>query len=461
MNSAVGLLIAFGLVLLNAFFVATEFALVSVRRSRIDTLIEDGKANARVVQRALNHLDRYIAATQLGITIASLALGWVGEPALGHLVEPVVEAILEPLAHILPEGMIQATSGAAIGGAIAFGIITFMHVVIGELMPKSIALQDPEGTALVVARPMSWITRLFHWPVKALNGTGNFLLRLFGVEAASDHELAHSVEELKLLVRSSAASGVFAGGEDNIVEAVFEMGETRARQLMVPRTEIMAFQADTSLDDVVDEVAVSNLTKFPVYEDGLDQTIGILHSKDLLRCIRSNARSPGDTPVSLRDLVRPALFVSDSIKIGDLLGRFREERQHLALLLDEYGGTAGLITLEDLLEELVGDVRDAFEPGEAEIVEQPDGSFLLSGLTPIDHVNEQFDLQLHSLNYETLAGYILDQLDRMAATGDQIEDAGVGLAVETMDDLRIDRVRLRVLDPTEDMMEEEDFLHDD
>lgn len=457
MSSAVGLLIAFGLVLLNAFFVATEFALVSVRRTRIETLIEEGRANARLVHEALNNLDRYIAATQLGITIASLALGWVGEPALGHLVEPTVERILEPLAHILPEGMIQATSGAAIGGAIAFGIITFMHVVIGELMPKSIALQDPEGTSLVVARPMSWITRLFHLPVKALNGTGNFLLRLVGVEPASDHELAHSVEELKLLVRSSAQSGVFAGGEDNIVEAVFEMGETRARQLMVPRTEIVAFQADASLDSVVDEVAASNLTKFPVYEDDLDQTIGILHSKDLLRFIRSDGLTNDEAP-PLRDLARPALFVSETIKIGDLLGRFREERQHLTLLLDEYGGTAGLITLEDLLEELVGDVQDAFELGEDEIAEQPDGSYLLSGLATIDDVNEALGLTLQSLNYETLAGYILDQLDRMAVLGDQVEGTGVRLTVETMDALRIDRVRLRLLNPTEDILLADDLF---
>ncbi len=442
MNSFVGLLLAMGLVSLNAFFVAAEFSLVSVRRSRIEALIEEGNATARVVRQATDNLDRYIAATQLGITIASLGLGWVGEPALGHLIEPLIEALLEPISHLLPAGAIEAASGAAIGGVIAFLIITFMHVVMGELMPKSIALNDPEATALWVARPIVWAAHVFHLPIRALNGTGNLLLRAIGIQPASGHELVHSVEELKILIRSSAEGGVLAGGEDDIVEAVFEMGETRARQLMVPRTEIVAFQIDSPLDEVIDRVAESALTKFPLYEDDLDQTVGILHVKDLLRTLRH-----GPDGVTLRDLARPALFVSETVTIGTLLARFRKERQHLALLLDEYGGTAGLITLEDLLEELVGDVQDVFEPGEEDFEEQPDGSVLISGLLLIDEVNERFGLDLSDPNYETLAGYILGRLNRMARQGDEVEAGPVRLRVETMDELRIDRVRLIPVTP--------------
>lgn len=427
---------AAGLVLFNAFFVAAEFALVSVRRSRIEALIEEGNVTAKAVHQTISNLDRYIAATQLGITIASLGLGWVGEPALGHIVEPAIETLLEPVLHQVPGVAIDAASAAAIGGAIAFIIITFLHVVLGELMPKSIALQNPEGTALFVAYPLLVVARVLHWPIRALNGTGNALLRMIGVQPASGHELVHSVDELRILIRSSAESGVFAGGEDNIVEAVLEMGETRARQLMVPRTEIVAFQADTSLDDVIDIVAETNLTKFPVYEDDLDQVIGVLHTKDLLRAIRRNPDA------SLRDLVRPALFVPEAITINDLLGRFRAEKQHLALLLDEYGGTAGLITLEDLVEELVGDVQDAFEDEVAEMQVQEDGTVLLSGLTPIDEVNEQFGLNLVDNKYETIAGYILGRLDRVAQVGDCVETDRVRLIVESMDGLRIDRVRM-------------------
>lgn len=449
MNNFTGLLIALGLVLLNAFFVATEFALVSVRRSRIEALIEEGNATARVVRSVISNLDRYIAATQLGITVTSLGLGWVGEPALGHLIEPLMERVLEPIGHLLPAGAVQTTSAAAIGGAIGFLIITFMHVVMGELMPKSIALQNPEVTALWVVRPIVLLARVFHLPIRALNGTGNALLRLIGVRPAQGHQLVHSVEELKILIRSSAQSGVLAGGEDDIMEAVFDMGETRARQLMVPRTEIVAFRADTPLAEVIDRVAESNLTKFPVYEEDLDQTIGILHTKDLLRVVRQNGME-----ATLRDLVRPALFVPESITISDLLNRFRQERQHLALLLDEYGGTAGLITLEDLLEELVGDVQDAFEPQAAEIEVLPDGSALLSGLTPIEEVNERFGLNLSDPNYETIAGYILGRLDRIAQLGDTVEVDGVELAVAAMDGLRIDRVRLTRRPPAAEAKDE-------
>ncbi len=448
MNPTLGLLVATLLVLTNAFFVATEFALVSVRRSRVEALIEAGNTTARVVHDAIDDLDRYIAATQLGITMASLGLGWVAEPALGYLVEPVITAILGPLSRILPAGAVQISSSAAIGGAIAFTLVTFAHVVIGELVPKSVALQDPEATALRVARPIRWVARLFYWPVKVLNGTGNAILRLLGVEPASDHQV-HSVEELKILVRSSAESGVLAGGEDDIVEAVFEMGETRARQLMVPRTEVVAFQADLLLPEVVDLVAESALTKFPVYEEDLDQTIGILHAKDLLRTLRrANAEEAGSWQQwRVRNLIRPALFVSESISISDLLTRFRQEKQHLAILLDEYGGMAGLITLEDLLEEIVGDVQDIFGGGETDIQHQPDGSYLLSGLTAIDEVNEHFNLKLADPSYETIAGYILGRLDRMAQVGDTVEGGGVRLTVETMDHLRIERVRLEFAPP--------------
>ena len=425
--------------MLNAFFVAAEFSLVSARHSRIEALVEEGNATAKVVRQAIHDLDRYIAATQLGITIASLGLGWVGEPALGHLVEPLIEAVLEPISHLLPSGAVEVTSAAAIGSVIAFLMITFLHVVVGELMPKSIALHDPEKTSLWVARPIVWVARIFYLPIRALNGTGNALLRLVGIHPVSGHQLVHSVEELKILIRSSAEGGVLGRGEDDIVEAVFEMGETRARQLMVPRTEIMAFRVDTPLDEVIDQAAESALTKFPVYEDDLDQTIGILHVKDLLRAMR---RGDG---MALRELVRPVLYVSEAITIGALLARFREERQHLAMLLDEYGGTAGLITLEDLLEELVGDVQDVFGTSGSEVELLPDGSALISGLMPIDEVNERFGLDLQDPNYETIAGFILGQLERMARQGDEVSLGPVQLRVEVMDELRIDRVRLSAI----------------
>lgn len=435
-DTVIGLLIAIGLVLLNAFFVAAEFSLVSVRRTRIETLIEEGHANASVVMEAIKSQDRYIAATQLGITLASLGLGWVGEPALGHIVEP----ILEPLMHTLGGEADAASNAIAIGGIISFSIITFLHVVIGELMPKSIALQNPEKTSLWVARPTRFVVTIFRLPIFLLNGLGNFLLRLIGVNPAAGHEMVHSVEELKLLIRSSAASGIVEDTQQDIVEAVFEMSQTRVHQRMVPRTEITAFQADTPLDEVIDLVASEDntLSKFPVYEDDLDQVIGILHTRDLLHALHY-----GDRDGSLRALVRPALEVSESITIGDLLTRFRGARRHMAILLDEYGGTAGLITLEDLLEEIVGDVQSPFEgPDTTDIQREADGTALVNGLLAIDEVNEAFDLTLSSADYETLAGYVLGKLDRLAKVGDEVEAGAVRLRVEEMDELRIAWVRL-------------------
>lgn len=439
MDDFVGLLLALGLVLLNAFFVAAEYALVSVRRSRIETLIATGNVTAKVVRAAISDLDRYIAAIQLCITMAGLGLGWVGEPALGHIVQPGIEALLRPVVHLLPPGVVEASTVVAIGSGITFLIITFVLVVLGELMPKAATLQNPEAVALFVVRPIVWTGRLLHWPIRLLNGTANTLLRLIGVDSDRQHELVHSVDELRILIRSSAESGLFAQGEDDIMEAVFEMGETRARRLMVPRTEITAFQADLPLDAVIDQVAESNLTKFPIYEEDLDRVVGILHTKDLLRAMR---RPAAEGAVLLRDLVRPALFVSEAITINDLLARFRADKQHLALLLDEYGGTAGLIALEDLVEELVGDVQDAFEGEEVEVEEQADGTVIFSGLTPIDEVNEHLGLALDDPKYETIAGYILGRLDRLAQPGDRVETERVILTVEQLDGLRIDRVRV-------------------
>lgn len=437
MTDTLGLLLAFGLVMLNAFFVAAEFSLVSVRRSRIQTLVEDGSANAAVVLRAIQHQDRFIAATQLGITIASLGLGWVGEPALSHIVEP----ILEPILHLLPEDAHATVNVVAIGGVISFALITFLHVVMGELMPKSIALQFPERTALWVARPTALAVAVFRLPIRLLNGTGNFFLRLLGVNPAAGHELVHSVEELKLLIRSSAESGLFEDSQQDMVEAVFEMGETRARQLMVPRTEIIAFQADTPLQAVIDMALADDvsLTKFPVYEDDLDEVLGVVHIRDLMRALCDGEVAT----TSLREMVMPTLEVPESITIRDLLARFREARRHLAILLDEYGGTAGLITLEDLLEEIVGDVQSPYDqPEDADIRIQPDGTALINGLTPIDEINESFGLALADSNYETIAGYVLGRLDRLAQLGDEVDAGLVRLRVEEMDHLRISTVRL-------------------
>lgn len=421
---AVGLLVG-----ANAFFVAAEFSLVSVRRTRIAELAEKGSASAEAVQKAISNPDRVIAATQLGITLASLGLGWIGEPALSHWIYPIV--VLFP-ADIQPE------VSHSIAAGISFAIITFLHVVVGELAPKSIALQDPEKTSLVVARPTLWTEWLFKPVIWLLNGTGNALLRLVGVKPATGHELVHSVAELKMLVTASAESGVVEADESEMLHAIFDLGELLVRQVMVPRTEIQAVEADTPLAELIQLVTRTAYTKLPVYEDDLDQVIGILHVKDILRILNA----PDSAQYTARMMVREALFVPETIPVNELLHQFRLNRQHIAIILDEYGGTAGLVTLEDLLEEIVGEVSDPFDKITPEIQPQPDGSVIIDGMTLIEEVNEQLGLNLQDENYDTIAGFVLGGLGRIPKVGDLIERDGVRLRVEAMDGLRIASVSL-------------------
>jgi CBS domain containing-hemolysin-like protein len=390
-------LLAIGLfVLSNGFFVAAEFSLVSVRRTRIAELVARGQAGADAVQRAIENPDRVIAATQLGITLASLGLGWIGEPALFHLLEPVV-LLFPPVA--------QSGISHSLSAALAFALITFLHVVVGELAPKSIALQDPERTSLIVSRPTLFTERLFKPAIWALNGTGNALLRLFGVQPVSGHQLLHSVEELKMLVDASTEGGVVQEAESEMLHAVFDFGEMIVRQVMVPRTEVTAVEADTLLDEIIG-LATESTTKFPVYEDNLDQVVGIVHVKDLLKAMQS----PDCQSCTARGLMREPLFVPETLHVSALLRRFRDHRQHSAIVLDEFGGTAGLVTLEDLLEEIVGEVSDMFDSVTPGFETLPDGSILIDGLTLIEEVNEQLGLELAESYYDTIAGYVMGRL---------------------------------------------------
>lgn len=423
-------LLAIGLfVLANGFFVAAEFSLVSVRRTRIAELAARGEAGAEAVQRAIENPDRVIAATQLGITLASLALGWIGEPALAHLIEPLI--------GLLPESM-QIGALNSISVIIAFSIITFLHVVVGELAPKSIALQDPERTSLIVAGPTLMTEKIFKPFIWALNGAGALLLRLVGVVPASGHHLVHSVEELKMLVDASTQGGTVEVDESEMLHAVFDFGDLVVRQVMIPRTEMVAVEADTPLEEIIRLISESTYTKFPVYEDSLDQVIGIVHIKDLLNLMQS----PDCKDCVARNVAREPLFAPETLPVSALLRLFRDNRQHIAIVLDEYGGTAGLITLEDLLEEIVGEVSDAFDSSVPGLETLPDGSVLIDGLTLIEEVNAHLDLDLKEEYYDTIAGYVMGKLGHIPRLHDAVEGDGVHVRVEEMDGMRVARVRL-------------------
>jgi CBS domain containing-hemolysin-like protein len=423
------IVVVFLLVLANGFFVAAEFALVSVRRTRVAELVAQGHQGAKWVHRALENPDRVIAATQLGITLASLGLGWVGEPALAHL--------LNPLINLFPVG-VQDEVSHSIAAGLAFAIITFLHVVVGELAPKSIALQNPENTSLIVARPTIWTEWVFKPAIWALNGTGNFLLKLVGVEPASGHELVHSVEELKMLVTASAEVGVVETEESEILHAVFNFGELLVRQVMIPRTEVLAFEADLLISECVEIAAQSTFTKFPVYDDVLDNILGVVHIKDLLRTLLD----PLQQNQKVRALVREALFVPETVHVRSVLQLFRARRQHIAIVMDEFGGTAGLVTLEDLLEEIVGEVGDPFDTIQPEIQVNANGTAIIDGLALIEEVNEALDLNLDDPHYDTIAGYVLGKLGCIPKVGDQVELDGIRMEVQSMDGMRIERLEV-------------------
>jgi CBS domain containing-hemolysin-like protein len=430
---ALGVLAIIVFVLSNAFFVAAEFALVSVRRTRIAELVENGRVGAEVVQKAIENPDRVIAATQLGITLSSLALGWAGEPALSHLILPLVS--------IFPK-VIQPGLSHSLSAAMAFLLITFLHVVIGELAPKSIALQDPERTALVVAGPTLFTERLFKPVIWALNGSGNALLRLLGIQPATGHQLVHSVEELKMIVSASAEGGVVQAEEREMLNAVFDFGDLVVRQVTVPRTEVVAVEADTPLEEIINLVTQTTYTKFPVYEDSLDQVIGIVHVRDLLNALKALGR-PGCVA---RDIAREPLFVPETLLVSALLRLFRDNRQHMAIVLDEFGGTAGVVTLEDLLEEIVGEVSNLFDITIPGFETLPDGSILLDGLIQVEEVNDHLGLDLKEPYYDTIGGYVMGKLGRIPQLNDQVEADGVRLKVVEMDGLRVARVSLNRLD---------------
>lgn len=425
------------LVLLNGFFVAAEFALVSVRRTRIRELVAQGNNAAVAVSKAIREPDRFIAATQLGITLASLGLGWIAEPALAKLIAPVIHLVS------IPEGWSNLTShGIAV--AIAFASITFLHVVVGELMPKSIALQCPEKTALLVARPTLWTEVIFRPGIWLLNGAGNGLLKLLGFDAAGGREIVHSVEEIRMLVETSAAQGVVPQAEHEMVHAIFDLRRTRIRQVMTPRTEMAILPAGASLDDVLTYQQKYRYMQYPVFEDSPDHIIGVVYLRDVAREL-----AQGNTDGPLRPFIREVIFLPETAGILTALATFRSQREHIAIALDEYGGTAGMLTLEDVVEEIVGEVPDPFEMREPPIKRIGKHTWVVDGLAPIEDVNEMLGLALSDEHHDTIGGYVTGKLRRIAQTGDAVTTHGVHMRVVSVVGVRVGRLSLSLAPPQE------------
>lgn len=433
-SAIIGIVAVLALIAANGFFVAGEFSLVKIRSTRIDQLVEEGSGTARVIQAQIQYLDTYIAATQLGITLASLALGWIGEPSLAHLVEPLFAWIGGPTAAAFAQGLAIA---------ISFALITAGHIILGELVPKSIALQRTERTVFVVARPLLFFARLFHPVIVLMNGLGNAVVRLLGMQTTSEHASVHSVEELEMLVAQSRRGGVLDAQEAALLHQVFDFGDKTVQQVMVPRSEIVGVAISSSLEQVQAVFAQEQYTRLPVYEASVENIVGMVHLKDVF----TRSRTPSQAePADLASLLRSVLYVTQTTSIEAVLTQMRSKRIHLAIVLDEYGATAGMVTLEDIVEEIVGEVQDEFDTREQgvlpEVEHLADGSWSVDGLMALSSFADQFGIRPEPSSAHSLGGYVFERLDRLPQVGDTVVLAEYRLRVEALDQRRIARLHV-------------------
>jgi putative hemolysin len=433
-SALIGIVAVLALIAANGFFVAGEFSLVKIRSTRIDQLVAEGNSIARVIQTQIGHLDTYIAATQLGITLASLALGWIGEPSLAHLVEPLFAWIGGPTAEAFAHGLAIA---------ISFALITAGHIILGELVPKSIALQRTERTVFVVAHPLALFARLFHPFIVLMNGLGNAVVRLLGMQTTSELASVHSVEELEMLVAQSRQGGVLDAQEEALLHQVFDFGDKTVQQVMVPRSQIVGVAVSSSLEHVQAVFAQEQYTRLPVYEASLENIVGIVHLKDVFTRSRTLTQAE---PADLAPLLRPVLYVTERTSIEAVLTQMRSKRIHLAIVLDEYGATAGMVTLEDIVEEIVGEVQDEFDTRERgvrpEVEPLADGSWSVDGLMALSSFADQFGIRPERSSAHSVGGYVFERLDRLPQVGDTVVLAQYRLRVEALDQRRIARVRV-------------------
>jgi CBS domain containing-hemolysin-like protein len=423
--TTIEIVIAFVLIAANAFFVAGEFAITRVRPTQADEWLANGRPGARSVSHAVDHIDSYLAASQLGITLASLGLGVVGEKAFHSIFDDVL-------------GDSAEVAGIGIASALSFALITLLHVTMGELAPKSAAIARTDPLVLLVAPPMRGFYLLTKPVVDLFNGLGNLLLKPFGIPRASEAGHApHTEDELRALVRESAGSGLIQPEEGQFTDNVFTFGDRRAREVMVPRPEVQVVTTDQTLDDAVARIRDTGLTRLPLCrpEGGLDSAVGIIHAKDLLVAVAAGEPSP------LEAVGRPVDHVPESLLIDELLEQLRRQREHLAIVVDEHGTAVGIVTLEDVLEEIVGEIEDEFDPQVPEDVREVDGELRISGNAPVREVAELLGVTLDEVHEATMSGWVIEQLGRMPTVGEHVSLDGADLEVVRLGDARVDELR--------------------
>lgn len=425
-----GVSIVCALVLVNAFFVAAEYALVRVRRTQMETLATQGSRMAKVVLHGLDHLNRYIAGMQVGITLAGLASGRFGEPALAAVVDPLVT-------RLFPPALVGHRVSDTIATWVTLLIITYLLVVISELVPKALTLQYPDRVALLVARPVQLAVAVFSPVVWSMNALGYRILRLLRMPPPENEHGAHSVDELQLLIRQSHKAGILEDLERQVMHRGARVADLRVAEVMVSRLDIMALDLARPVDEILDQAAQTIHSRLPVYEGDLDNAIGLLYLQDLFKRLR---QTPG--AFDLRQSIRPTLFVPESMPLDELLRTFQQQHTQIALVVDEHGSVVGLVTLEDIVEEVFGEMHDALEAAQPSIQQMPDGRVLARGEVRLRELNDRFGWELQAEDVDTIAGYIMKHLGRTAHVGDLLETSYGTLRVENMARVRITQVAI-------------------
>ncbi|WP_413521684.1 hemolysin family protein [Brochothrix thermosphacta] len=416
------------LIFASAFFVATEFAVVKMRGSRLEQLVEEGKPNAKMAKHIHVNLDAYLSACQLGITLSSLGLGWLGEPAVARLITPIFNYFELP-----------STAAHLISFILAFSIITYLHVVIGELVPKTLAIQKTEQVTLAVAQPLNVFYRIMYPFIWFLNHSARGISRLFGLDMSGEHDVAHTEEELRFIANESFKSGEINQSEYGYLNKIFEFDDRLAKEVMVPRTEIVTVSINSTIDEASNMTLSERYTRYPVIDGDKDNVVGVLNLKDLLSIYVTGNLKPSDT---IESLVKPIIRVIETIPINDLLLKMQKERNHMAILLDEYGGTEGLVTAEDILEEIVGDIRDEFDVDEiSEITKIADDHYVVEGKVLIDEINNLLHTSLDEDDVDTIGGWFLTQ-KYDSKQGDQIIFDGYIFTIKEIEDHHVSFIEI-------------------
>lgn len=445
-DSLVKLLIALFLVLLNGFFVAAEFSIVKVRYSQIQLKAAEGNTMAKQAENIIKNLDAYLSATQLGITLASLALGWVGESALHHLIESLFHSLNIELA---------ASTVTTISVVCSFMLITTMHIVFGELVPKSIAIRKSEATTLFIAYPLHLFYNVFRPFIWLMNSLSSGFLRIIKINPASDQDI-HSTEELQLLVKQSADSGEIEEENYEIIKNAFDFTDHTAKQIMIPRQNISSIDIEDTTEEIIAQIMDSGYSRIPVYEGSIDNVVGIFYTKEIIReYIKSKGELNHD---NLRGLMREAFFVVGSKKISDLLKVFQLKKQHMAIVIDEFGGTEGIITLEDILEELVGEIQDEEDEEERIVDKVGEDTFWVKATQPLEEINECLPKKIPESEegeYNTLAGFILNELQDIPEENQEFDFGYYHFKILKMQNKSVELVELVYKKPVaEDLTDE-------